>query len=236
MSTWPTNTSLKLKWLSSLSPFLQLEHMALILQIPLLNFNMGARHNPLSHCRYGDGYEWPWHAAYHGESKAVANFGHWYFIALFVISLTSNNRQTKGWLLHRRVWQQTPIVWQQTSSQSRNRQIKGGSVIGLFSEQTLRLRVWQQSNRPSGNRQNHCHTVDRAMSMGVHNMQHTIASLRQSQTMDVDTHLLCRNQSCDDRSTKVDSPSPIWFNWAAPLGSGSMRACWAREDAVTRLG
>ena len=72
------NTSLKLIWLWSLSPFLQLEHMALILQIPLLNFNMGARHNPLSHCRYGDGYGCPWHAAYHGESKAVANFGHWY--------------------------------------------------------------------------------------------------------------------------------------------------------------
>ena len=29
------------------------------------------------------------------------------FTSLFVISLTSNNRQTKGWLLHRRVWQQT---------------------------------------------------------------------------------------------------------------------------------
>ena len=57
------------------------------------------------------------------------------FISLFVISLTSNNRQTKGWLLHRRVWQQTLSVWQQTlsvwqqtSSRSGNRQIKGGSV------------------------------------------------------------------------------------------------------------
>ena len=59
---------------------------------------------------------------------------------------------------------------------------------------TLRLRVWQQSNRQSGNRQNHCHTVDRAMSMGVHNMQHTIASLRQLKTMDTDTYLLCRDQ------------------------------------------
>ena len=63
---------------TSLSPFLQLEHMALTLQIPLLNFNMGARHNPLSYCRYGDGYGCPWHAAYQGESEAVANFVHWY--------------------------------------------------------------------------------------------------------------------------------------------------------------
>ena len=78
MSTWPMNTSLKLKWLLFLSPLLQLEHMALTLQNPLLNFNMGVRHNPLSHCRYVDGYGCPWHAAYHGKSEAVANFGHWY--------------------------------------------------------------------------------------------------------------------------------------------------------------
>ena len=45
------------------------------------------------------------------------------------------------------------------------------------------------------------------MRKGVYNMQHTIASLRQSQTMDVDTHLLCRNQRCDDRSTKSVPPS-----------------------------
>ena len=51
MSTWLTNTSLKLKRLPSLSPFLLLEHMALTLQIPLLNFNMGARHN---HCHTED--------------------------------------------------------------------------------------------------------------------------------------------------------------------------------------
>ena len=114
------------------------------------------------------------------------------FISLFVISLTSNNRQTKGWLLHRRVWQQTQSVWQQTSNRSGNRQNKGWLCHRPFSQS--RLRVLQQSNRPSGNRQNHCHTVDRAMSMGVHSMQHTIASLRQSQTMDTDTHLLCRNQ------------------------------------------
>ena len=88
------------------------------------------------------------------------------YISLFVISLTSNNRQTKGWLFHRRVWQQTQSVWQQTSSRSGNRQNKEALSSAFFSEQTLRLRVWQQSNRPSGNRQNHCHTVDRAMSRG----------------------------------------------------------------------
>ena len=126
------------------------------------------------------------------------------FTSLFVINMTSGNRQTKGWLLHRRVWQQTPIVWQQISSRSGNRQIKGGSVIGLFLRAdsttkglaTVKQTVWQQTKPLS-----HCGSVDRAMSMGVHNMQHTIASLRQSQTMDVDTHLLCRNQSWDDRST-----------------------------------
>ena len=45
-----------------------------------------------------------------------------YFTPLFVISLTSDNRQTKGWLLHRQVWQQTLSVWQQTSSRLGNRQ------------------------------------------------------------------------------------------------------------------
>ena len=75
------------------------------------------------------------------------------FISLFVISLTSNNRQTKGWFLHRRVWQQTLSVWQQTSSRSGNRQIKGGSVIGLFLRAdstteglaTVKQTVWQQT-------------------------------------------------------------------------------------------
>ena len=77
------------------------------------------------------------------------------FISLFVICLTSrpNNRQTKGWLLHRRVWQQTPSVWQHTSSRSGNRQIKGGSVIGLFLRAdstteglaTVKQTVWQQT-------------------------------------------------------------------------------------------
>ena len=38
-----------------------------------------------------------------------------------MISLTSDNRQTKGWLLHRRVWQQTLSVLQQTRSWSGNR-------------------------------------------------------------------------------------------------------------------
>ena len=73
------------------------------------------------------------------------------FISFFGISLTSNNRQTKGWLLHSRVWQQTQSVWQQTSSRSGNRQIKGGSVIGLFLRAdstteglaTVKQTVWQ---------------------------------------------------------------------------------------------
>ena len=73
--------------------------------------------------------------------------------SLFVISLTSDNRQTKGWLLYRRVWQQTLSVWQQTSSRSGNRQKKGGSVIGLFLTTdsktgglaTVKQTVWQQT-------------------------------------------------------------------------------------------
>ena len=79
------NTSLKLKWLWSLSPSLQLDHMAPTLQIPLLNFNMGARIN-------------------------------------------------------------------------------------------------------------HCHTVDTVMGMGVDDMQHTMASPRQSQTLGTDIHLPFRDQ------------------------------------------
>ena len=73
----------------------------------------------------------------------------------------------------------------------------------FLSQQTLRLGVWQLSNRQSGNRQNHCHTGDRAMSMGVHNMQHTIANLRQSQTMDADT-------GCAVNSSPIPTHPPVY--------------------------
>ena len=106
-------------------------YMALTLQIPLLNFNMGARHN---HCQTVDtvmsmGVDDMQHTmASPRLSQTMGTDIHLPF------RLTSDNRQTKGWLLHRRVWQQTLSVWQQTSSRSGNRQLKGGFVIGHFSQ------------------------------------------------------------------------------------------------------
>ena len=49
-------------------------------------------------------------------------------------------------------------------------------------------------NFDMGARHSHCHTLDTAMGMGVQDMQHTMASLRQSQTMGTNIHLLFRDQ------------------------------------------
>ena len=45
-----------------------------------------------------------------------------------------------------------------------------------------------------GARHNHCHTVDTVMGMGVRDIQHTMASPRQSQTMGTVIHLPFRDQ------------------------------------------
>ena len=45
-----------------------------------------------------------------------------------------------------------------------------------------------------GARHDHCHTVDTVMGMGVRDMQHTMASPRQSQTMGTVIHLPFRDQ------------------------------------------
>ena len=50
------------------------------------------------------------------------------------------------------------------------------------------------SNFNMGARHNHCHTVDTVMGMGVRDMQHTMTSPRQSQTMDTVIHLPFRDQ------------------------------------------
>ena len=49
---------------------------------------------------------------------------------------------------------------------------------------------------------NHCHSIDIAMGMGVNYMQHTIASLRQLQTMGSEIHLLFRDQFDKIQQTK----------------------------------
>ena len=61
-----------------------------------------------------------------------------------------------------------------------------------------------------GVRHNHCHTVDTVMGMGVHDMQHTMASPRQSQTLGTDIHLPFRDQSdkCLQTNRGLSPPSP----------------------------
>ena len=61
-----------------------------------------------------------------------------------------------------------------------------------------------------GARHNYCHTVDTVMGMGVHDMQHTMASPRQSQTLGTDIHLPFRDQSdkCLQTNRGLAPPSP----------------------------
>ena len=126
---------------------------------------MGLVHN---HCHtvdmHGD-------AAYHSKSDAVVNPGLGYS-PLFHNQSDMWQQINEGWLRHLRFWQQ---------------QLRHRRFWQLINSLKAYMGVRQQrTDSMSGNYQNHCNTVYRAMGMGVHNMQHTIASLRKLQIMGMD--------------------------------------------------
>ena len=152
MPTWLTNTSHKLKWLSSLSPFHQLEHMALTLQIPLLNFNIGARHNycPTVDTVMGMGVHDMQHTrASPRQSHTMCTDIHLPFRDQF-----DKWQQTNKVLAPSSPSLATDTKRLATDKQSNgNRQMKGGSVISnfffLFTEclATVKQTVWQQTKQ-----------------------------------------------------------------------------------------
>ena len=69
-----------------------------------------------------------------------------------------------------------------------------------------------------GARHNHCHTADTVMGMGVRDMQHTMASPRQSQTMGTDIHPTFR-----DQFDKRQQPNKGWLLHLPSLATDTKR-------------